>query len=176
MRNASRKWSFLVVVLLLAPWPVRSADRPATMPVADVHPGMQGCAYTIFEGDQVEKIDLEVIGVLHNAIGPKLDVILVRLLGEKVQQTGVVAGMSGSPVYIDDKLVGALALKLGSFTKEAIAGVTPIADMLEIEQSPATPASKRGVLASTWVSLPQAFVHSVPAGTGGFLVPIDTPL
>jgi len=146
------------------------------MPVADVHPGMKGCAYTIFEGDKVEKIDLEVIGVLHNAIGPKLDVILVRLLGDKVQQTGVVAGMSGSPVYIDDKLVGALALKLGSFTREAIAGVTPIADMLEIEQSPATPRSNRGALASTRVSLPQPFAHNVAAGTGEFLVPIDTPL
>ena len=68
-------------------------------------------------------------------MGPKLDVILVRLLGDKVQQTGVVAGMSGSPVYFDGKLAGALSLKLGTFTKEAIGGVTPIEDMLEVEKS-----------------------------------------
>src|SRR5208282_3085863 len=89
-------------------------------------------AYTIFDGDQIEKIDLEVIGVLHNAVGPKLDVILVRLLGDKVQQTGVVAGMSGSPVYIDGKLVGALSLKFGTFVKDPLAGITPIEDMLSV--------------------------------------------
>lgn len=178
MPNAPRKWfpAFLFVVMLLAAWPVRSADKIATLPVADIQPGMRGTAYTIFEGDQIDKIDLEVIGVLHNAIGPKLDVILVRLLGDKVQQTGVVAGMSGSPVYIDGKLVGALALKLGSFTKEAIAGVTPIADMMEIEQAPPTSAPKAASLASARVAVPQEFAKNVAAGTGEFLVPIDTPL
>jgi hypothetical protein len=91
---------------------------------------MQGYAYTIFEGDQIEKFDLEVIGVLENFLGPKQAIILVQLKGPKVEHTGVVAGMSGSPVYLDGKLAGALSLKLGIFTKEAIAGVTPIADML----------------------------------------------
>ena len=180
MPKALWKWKWpsavLALVLLAAPGPARSEDKLATMPVADIQPGMKGAAYTIFQGDQVERIDLEVIGVLHNAIGPKLDVILVRLLGDTVQQTGVVAGMSGSPVYIDGRLVGALALKLGSFTKEAIAGVTPIADMLEIEQSPATPASKPAQVASTSVALPQEFARDVAAGSGNFLVPIDTPL
>jgi SpoIVB peptidase S55 len=177
----SAPWKlFLVVVvalLLAASWPARSADRAATtLAVADVQPGMKGVAYTIFEGDQVESIDLEVIGVLHNAIGPKLDVILVRLLGSRVQQTGVVAGMSGSPVYIDGKLVGALALKLGSFTKEAIAGVTPIADMLEIEQSAPSAALKVAAMKSAQVALPEPFARNVAAGSGELLVPIDTPL
>jgi len=177
-----RKWfPLLVLVLLLgAPRPAGSRENSAnltpTLPVSAIQPGMKGVCYTIFEGDQIEKIDLEVIGVLHNAIGPQLDVILVRLLGAKVEQTGVVAGMSGSPVYIDGKLAGALALKLGSFTKEAIGGVTPIADMLEIEQSPQTPRSKSKASASLEVPLPQEFAHSVAAGTGEFLVPIDTPL
>jgi SpoIVB peptidase S55 len=177
MPSAPRKWTLavLLLVLLASPWPVRSADNLVTMPVADIQPGMKGVAYTIFAGDQIDKINLEVIGVLHNAIGPKLDVILVRLLGEEVQQTGVVAGMSGSPVYIDGKLVGALALKLGSFTKEAIAGVTPIADMLEIEQSPATQAPKPATV-STRVAVPQEFAQNVAAGSGEFLEPIDTPL
>ena len=166
---------FLFAYLLLgASWPARAADNPATLSVNDIKPGMKGAAYTIFEGDQVEKIDLEVIGVLHNAIGPKLDVILVRLLGDKVQQTGVVAGMSGSPVYIDGKLAGALALKLGTFTREAIAGVTPIADMLEVAQSAAEPATTLAVMPSQ-VALPDQFAQSVAAG-GQFLVPIETPL
>ena len=102
---------------------------------------MKGVAYTIFEGDQIEKMDLVVLGTLHNALGPKQDVILVKLVGEKVEHTGVVAGMSGSPVYFDGKLAGALSLKLGVFTKEAIGGVTPIENMLDVEKAAATPAS-----------------------------------
>src|SRR5260370_10468562 len=91
---------------------------------------MQGYAYTIFAGDQVEKFNLEVIGVLDNFLGPKQPIILIQLKGQKVEHTGVVAGMSGSPVYLDGKLAGALSLKLGIFTKEPIAGVTPIQDVL----------------------------------------------
>ena len=165
----------LAIILLAGFSPVRAADTPATLPVSDIQPGMKGVAYTIFEGDKVEKIDLEVIGVLHNAVGPKLDVILVKLLGDKVQQTGVVAGMSGSPVYIDGKLVGALALKLGTFTREAIGGVTPIADMLEIEQGAAAsvPANES---ASARVPVPEEFAQRTSAGSGQFLVPIETPL
>jgi len=106
------------------------ASLNETLPVDQVRPGMQGYAYTIFAGDQVEKFDLEVIGVMPNFLGPKQSIILVQLKGPKVEHTGVVAGMSGSPVYIDGKLAGALSLKLGVFTKEPIAGVTPIADVL----------------------------------------------
>lgn len=101
-----------------------------TIAVDQVQPGMQGFAYTIFAGDQVEKFDLQVIGVMPNFLGPKQSIILVQLKGPKVEHTGVVAGMSGSPVYIEGKLAGALSLKLGIFTKEPIAGVTPIADVL----------------------------------------------
>ena len=101
-----------------------------TLPLDQVRPGMEGYAYTIFAGDQVEKFDLEVIGVMPNFLGPKQSIILVQLKGPKVEHTGVVAGMSGSPVYLEGKLAGALSLKLGIFTKEPIAGVTPIADVL----------------------------------------------
>jgi hypothetical protein len=107
--------------------PPMSADM---LPLDQVRPGMRGYAYTIFAGDLVEKFDLEVIGVMPNFLGPKQSIILVQLEGAKVEHTGVVAGMSGSPVYLDGKLVGALSLKLGVFTKEPIAGVTPIADVL----------------------------------------------
>jgi hypothetical protein len=167
--------ALLVVFLFAGSRPAHATDDPAIFPLSDVKPGLKGVAYTIFEGDQVEKVDLEVIGVLHNAVGPKLDVILVRLLGDKVAQTGVVAGMSGSPVYFDGKLAGALSLKLGNFTKEAIGGVTPIADMLEIEQAPAasTPANA-GM--SPRVPVPEEFAVRTAVGSGQFLVPIETPL
>lgn len=167
----------LALILLLGAYPLWAANDPATFPLSDVKPGMKGEMYTIFSGDQIEKTDLEVIGVLHNAVGPKLDVILVRLLGDQVQQTGVVAGMSGSPVYFDGKLAGALALKLGTFTKEAIGGVTPIADMLEVEQS--RPATSPETIQPSAVSAPTGTAQAF-AVTGGnskqLLVPIETPL
>ncbi|HXO87220.1 MAG TPA: hypothetical protein VN885_01135 [Candidatus Acidoferrales bacterium] len=165
--------AFMAVLLLAGPRPARATDAPATIPVSEIKPGMKGVAYTIFEGDQVEKIDLEVIGVLHNAVGPQLDVILVRLLGDKVQQTGVVAGMSGSPVYFDGKLAGALALKLGQFTREAIGGVTPISDMFEIEKAPAATASPA---MSAHIDVPAEFAARASVGAGQYLVPIETPL
>ncbi len=108
------------------------ADSPEIFPLEKVKPGMKGVAYTIFAGDQIEKFDLVVLGVLPDLLGPREPIILVQLLGEKVQHTGVVAGMSGSPVYIDGKLVGAIALKFGQFTKEPLAGVTPIQNMMEV--------------------------------------------
>src|SRR6202161_4433284 len=110
--------------------PSRAQQSTEILPLSDVHPGMQGYAYTIFAGDQVEKFDLEVLGIMPNFLGPKQYIILVQLKGPKVEHTGVVAGMSGSPVYLDGKLAGALSLKLGIFTKEPIGGVTPIEDIL----------------------------------------------
>src|ERR1700740_2303386 len=94
-------------------------------------------------------MDVEVLGVLKNMNGPKGDIILVRLHGERAEYTGVVAGMSASRVYFDGKLAGALAFRIGEFSKEPIAGVTPIADMLEInafDKSPgeASPATRSG--------------------------------
>src|ERR1700687_6093375 len=126
--------------LLLGAFPpvASSQESNELLPVEQVHAGMQGYAYTIFAGDQVEKFDLEVLGVMPNFMGPKQSIILVQLKGPKVEHTGVVAGMSGSPVYLEGKLAGALSLKLGIFTKEAIAGVTPIEDML---RQPAPSAS-----------------------------------
>jgi hypothetical protein len=113
-----------------------------TIPVDQIHAGMRGVAYTVFEGIKPESMDVEVLGVLRNVNGPKGDMILVRLHGTKVEYTGVVAGMSGSPVYFDGKLAGALAFRIGEFSKEPIAGVTPIADMLEINALDRTPAEE----------------------------------
>src|SRR5260370_39680539 len=92
---------------------------------------MQGYAYTIFAGDQVEKFDLEVIGIMPNFLGPRQTIILVQLKGPKVEHTTVVAGVSGSPVYFEGKLAGALSLKLGVFTKAHIGAVTPISHICD---------------------------------------------
>src|SRR5438309_7935758 len=127
---------FFVVALMLgslAAPPVRAAgDQPPILPLDQVKPGMNGVAYTIFAGDTIEPFDLEVIGILPNLMGPKQSIILVQLHGDKALHTGVVAGMSGSPVYIDGTFVGALSLKFGVFVKEPLAGVTPIEDILSI--------------------------------------------
>lgn len=141
------------------------------LPLDQVRPGMQGYAYTIFAGDQIEKFDLEVIGVMPNFLGPQQSIILVQLKGPKVEHTGVVAGMSGSPVYLEGKLAGALSLKLGIFTKEAIAGVTPIQDVLQ-----PVPASGEPRAALQPFSLPGDIVSRNALPSGSSLEPIDTPL
>src|SRR5512142_2834257 len=81
------------------PTPVVKSGVPSTIGVEDLHIGMRGVAYTVFEGVKPEAMEVEVLGVLRNAMGPKSNLILVRLHGAKVEYTGVVAGMSGSPVY-----------------------------------------------------------------------------
>ena len=103
------------------------------MPEEQVKTGMHGVAYTVFEGVTPEPMEVEILGVLRDMAGPQADVILARLHGKKVEYTGVVAGMSGSPVYIDGKLVGAIAYRIGEFSKEPICGITPAASMLEID-------------------------------------------
>jgi hypothetical protein len=145
---------------------------------------MQGVAYTVFEGVKPEPMDVEILGILPNAAGPKGDIILARLHGKKVEYTGVVAGMSGSPVYIDGKLIGAIAYRIGEFSKEPIAGITPIAQMLEIKQIdtsvPAATIPTRAVDGNAAGASPT----SAPGNTGSvaaqgyanLLKPIATPL
>src|SRR5437667_4412804 len=141
------------------------------LPLSQVRAGMEGYAYTIFAGDQVEKFDLEVIGVLDNFLGPKQSIILVQLKGPKVEHTGVVAGMSGSPVYLDGKLAGALSLKLGIFSKEPIAGVTPIQDVLNPPSQP--PAAQA---APQQLGLPSETSTRTALLSASALEPIETPL
>jgi hypothetical protein len=157
--------------LCLEPHVVAAQESRETLPLSQVQPGMQGYAYTIFAGDQVEKFDLEVIGVLDNFLGPKQSIILVQLKGPKVEHTGVVAGMSGSPVYLEGKLAGALSLKLGIFTKEPIAGVTPIQDVLN---PPSQPAATQA--AAQQIGLPSEAYTRTGLPSGSALEPIETPL
>ena len=97
---------------------------------------MTGTAWTVFSGSKPEAMDVEILGILRGARGPGQDMILVRLRGTKPEYTGVVEGMSGSPVYIGNKLLGALAFRIGQFSKEPIAGVTPIEEMLAVRNIP----------------------------------------
>src|SRR5438270_7608585 len=150
-----------------------------TIPVSQIHTGMRGVAYTVFQGTKPEPMDVEVLGVLKNMNGPKGDIILVRLHGAKAEYTGVVAGMSGSPVYFDGKLAGALAFRIGEFSKEPIAGVTPIADMLEINaldtsEAAGMPGSGKTANVSSKTSGPGS--SSGTSGYTNYLTPIDTPL
>lgn len=101
------------------------------MPVSEIKPGMRGVGKTVFSGGEIETFEFEVLDILPN-FRSKRDLILVKLTGDKVQYTNVVAGMSGSPMYIDDKLVGALAYRMGIFLKDPIAGITPIEQMFEV--------------------------------------------
>jgi SpoIVB peptidase S55 len=154
----------------LSPGILDAQQPPEVLPLSQVRAGMQGYAYTIFAGDQIEKFDLEVIGVLDNFLGPKQSIILVQLKGPKVEHTGVVAGMSGSPVYLDGKLAGALSLKLGIFTKEPIAGVTPIQDVLNPPPSAAAEAPMQQF------GVPSEASASTVLPSGSALEPIETPL
>jgi hypothetical protein len=102
-----------------------------TMGIADIRPGMTGIGRTVFDGTHVEEFRVNIIGVLENVIGTHRNLILAKLEGGPLANTGVIAGMSGSPVYIDGKLIGAVSYSLGSFPKEPIAGITPIAEMTD---------------------------------------------
>ncbi len=92
---------------------------------------MTGVGRTVFAGDRVEDFRVNILGVVKNVMGPKRDLIVARLEGGPLGETGVIAGMSGSPVYVNDKLIGAVSYALGSFPKEPIAGITPIAEMID---------------------------------------------
>jgi hypothetical protein len=165
---------------------------PAIIPLDQIHEGMRGTALTVFQGVKPESMDVEVLGVMHNVNGPKGDIILVRLHGTKPEYTGVVAGMSGSPVYFNGKLAGALAFRIGEFSKEPIAGVTPIEEMLEINAFDRRPATMRASAdssnANSWnansANASGVTQTAAPGESSGlsaqnysnYLTPIETPL
>lgn len=125
----ARRVAFALSLALL--W--LSTIRAATplMPVAEVRPGMVGIGRTVFAGTRVEEFKAHILGVIENVIGTRRNLIIARLEGGPLAETGVIAGMSGSPVYIDGRLIGAVSYALGSFSTEPIAGITPIEEMTE---------------------------------------------
>ena len=159
----------------IATLPPHPPEVTKFFPLSEIHKGLQGVAYTVFEGTQPEPMGVEILGVLHNALGPRQDMILGRLEGTKAQYTGVVAGMSGSPVYIDGRLVGAVSYRIGQFSKEPICGITPIELMLGVEKQPlAGPVTE--MASATTVSAPGPAGGSLPGAAGSLLQPMDTPL
>jgi hypothetical protein len=182
---------------------VAGATVPAQtgyLPVSEVRPGMVGIGRTVFEGDRLDEFRVHILGVLHNEIGPRRDLILARLEGGPLAKTGVIAGMSGSPVYIDGRLVGAVSYSLGEFATEPIAGITPIGEMIEAATMPAPrPRMARVDMPvpltpeAVYASIRQAFTAVRPfadspadvrvtaaagvnAGLGTLLRPIATPV
>jgi hypothetical protein len=169
--------------------PVRpKAGKVEIMPESELKPGMKATAWTVFQGTEPEAVPIEIVGVLKNQWGPKQDIIVGKM-GGKAIRTNVAGGMSGSPVYINGKLIGAVALRLSTFSPDAICGITPIELMLEINdfdqskpQDARTP--DKVVAQNRQISVPGEMLNQlVAAGASSgllqqspSLVPIDTPL
>jgi len=140
-------WAFLFWFLFSLVMPVLSAELDSTrfMPVDQVKPGMVGVGKTVFSGTRIEEFGVEILGVLKKA-RPHGDIILARFSGGPLEKTGLIQGMSGSPVYIDGKLIGAQAFGW-SFSTEPIGGITPIGEMLALwQQMESQPGTERGAL------------------------------
>jgi hypothetical protein len=130
--------------------------------LSEVHRGLKATAWTVFEGSKPEPMQVEILGVLRGARGPGQDMILARLHGTKPEYTGVVEGMSGSPVYVGTKLLGSLSYRIGVFSKEPIAGITPIAQMLQVRD---LPVGEPETASATAVLPPGAMPGSQNAGS-----------
>ena len=134
MKLLRRLLASLGMILFLAGFSFGQAS-PAIFPLSQVRPGLKGVGRTIFQGDKIDEFQVEILGVLKNALAPKRSLILARLSGGPLATTGVISGMSGSPVYIDGKLVGAVSRSF-PLSKEPIAGITPIEEMMTVVPSP----------------------------------------
>ncbi len=140
--------SLVLAIILGIPWSrVGTSAQSASerfFPADQVRPGLHGIGKTVFEGDKVEEFGVEILGILPGRPGPKQSVIIARLTGPRLERTRIFAGMSGSPVYIDGRLLGAIAYAF-PFATEPIAGITPIWDMMESLQANApSPSSSLG--------------------------------
>ena len=136
MARASYNGCVVKFRILAALWlPLCLGAAVPTLPLAEIKPGMRGVGRTVFQGSEPEEFQAEILGVLEN-VGPRQSIILARLSGGPLERTGVMQGMSGSPVYIGGKLIGAVALTF-QFSKEPIAGIRPIGEMLEVDREPA---------------------------------------
>src|SRR5690348_15119040 len=162
------------------------AGKVEIMRLRDIKPGMKATAWTVFQGTQPEAVPIEILGLWKNQWGPKQDVILGKM-GGKAIRTNVAGGMSGSPVYINGKLIGAVALRMSVFSPDAICGITPIELMLEIndfdKSRPDDARTPDKVVRNREVTVPsEMLAQAVAAGGSGNLppmqtmVPIESPL
>jgi len=188
--------SWLAVALVVAAGLTPAADltppkagKTEILRLQDVKPGMHAVAWTVFSGSTPEPVPVEIIGLWRNAMGPRQHVIMAKM-GGKAERTGVAGGMSGSPVYVDGKLIGAVALRLSQFSPDAICGITPIESMLEIQDFDASRpqgarAPERAAVQPTpGGEMPSELVAQLVAagakapfsGGGALMTPIETPL
>ena len=147
------------------------AGKVDLYPETSLRPGMKAVAWTVFQGMQPEPVPVEIIGIWENGWGPRQDIIIGKLTG-KAQRTNVAGGMSGSPVYIDGKLVGAISLRLSVFSPDAICGITPIRLMLEVKDfDKSRPSDSRTPdklnAAETRLPLPTGILERVMAASHG---------
>jgi SpoIVB peptidase S55 len=160
MKNRVLHFVSFFLILLAAFSLSLTAQSAKFMSVDEVRPGMKGYGKTVFQGTKIEQFDVELIGVLKNS-GPKQDMILARLSGGPLAKTGVIAGMSGSPVYIDGKLLGAVAFSF-PYATEPIAGIQPIEQMMGLLDQKNAPAPRR--------------IAEGSIGTGGMgILPAESP-
>ena len=137
--------------------PAQPVDAPV-MPMEELRPGMKGEVWTVFQGTRPEPFEVEVTGIVRNALGPGKSLILCRLTDPRVQPMGAVAGMSGSPLYIDGKLAGALSYQVQRFETVRYAGFTPVADLLEVRRIAMTADGR--------LNATEAAPVNVPTGSG----------
>jgi hypothetical protein len=152
--------AFLIAAVFAGSAVARLPAAPSFMPIEEVKPGMVGIGRTVFEGAALQDFTVHILGVLKNVQAPKRDLILARLEGGPLAETGVIAGMSGSPVYIDGRLVGAVSYSIGSFPKEPIAGITPIGEMLDATKDT---SGRRTLTAQNRLELPITADHFAAA-------------
>src|SRR5260221_9921559 len=157
------------------------------MKASELKPGMMATAWTVFAGTEAEAVPIEIIGLWKNAWGPKQDIIVGKM-GGKAQRTNVAGGMSGSPVYVDGKLIRAVALRLSVFSPDAICGITPIELMLEINEldqsRPSDARTPDKAQPRAQMAIPSEMLQqAVAAGASPDLIrqaplmtPIETPL
>lgn len=146
---------------------VKSTGVPAFMQLKDVREGMKGKSLTVFRGSKPEEFDVEILGVLPGGVGPKQDLIIGKISGGPADRTAVFAGMSGSPVYIDGKLIGAISYSF-AFSKEAICGITPIQQMIDIFEQRDVKAEMPAARSYSFSELASAqWQPEMPFGTGG---------
>ena len=171
-----RRVTFCAGLALLAAAGLSAApsQRQPFFPIDDVRPGMVGIGRTVYAGETIEEFRANIIGVLRNVLGPRRDLILARLEGGPLATTGVIQGMSGSPVYIDGKLVGAVSYALGSFPREPIAGITPIAEMTSAVDG--TGARTAADLTAKWPAAPAEVFSQLGRIVQRALSPLGTRL
>ncbi len=183
--------SFAVAAQTVSP----IANGAQIFPLSEIREGLKGKAWTVFRGTKPEEFNVEIFGVVTNAIGPKQDMIIGRLSGQNAERTFVFAGMSGSPVYIDGKLVGAISYSF-PFAKEPICGITPFEQMASVMKEASTANASPGALrtfstaelrADIWQPSRSAFTFPkvatgfasdslMMAVAGQTFVPISTPV